>query len=47
MLYEAMDRLEDAEQEYTIFLEMWSDADAGLLQLQDARRRLQTVKAGS
>ena len=39
-IYEDMKRLADAKKEYAKFLEMWSDADEGLPQLVDARKRL-------
>lgn len=44
-IYEEMDRLDDAEQEYMTFLEMWSEADEGLPQLEDARARLAALQA--
>jgi tetratricopeptide (TPR) repeat protein len=40
LIYEEMDRPQDAEQEFARFLEMWSNADEGLPQLADARERL-------
>jgi tetratricopeptide (TPR) repeat protein len=42
-LYEEMNRPADAEREFTRFLEMWSEADAGLPQLVDARERLASL----
>jgi len=39
-IYEEMKRPTDAKKEYAKFLEMWSEADEGLPQLIDARRRL-------
>ena len=39
-VYEDMNRPEDALQEFEVFLEMWSEADEGLAELEDARRRL-------
>jgi serine/threonine protein kinase len=39
-IYEEMKRQADAKKEYTKFLEMWSEADEGLPQLVDARKRL-------
>jgi tetratricopeptide (TPR) repeat protein len=39
-LYEEMNRPTDAKREYEIFLEMWKDADEGLPQPEDARKRL-------
>ncbi len=39
-IYEEMKRPADARKEYTKFLEMWSEADEGLPQLVDARKRL-------
>ena len=44
-LYDEMNRPDDAEQEYTIFLDMWSEADEGLPQLVDARKRLEALQA--
>ena len=35
-----MNRPIEAEQEFSKFLEMWSDADEGLPQLEDAKKRL-------
>jgi len=42
-IYQGMNRLEDAEHEFSKFLEMWSDADDGLTQVEDARRRLASL----
>jgi tetratricopeptide (TPR) repeat protein len=39
-VYQEMNRFDDAKREFTRFLEMWSDADSGLPQVEDARRRL-------
>jgi tetratricopeptide (TPR) repeat protein len=39
-LYEQMGRDADARRELARFLEMWSNADAGLPELDDARERL-------
>lgn len=39
-IYEEMNRPADATREFTRFLEMWSEADEGLPQLVDARKRL-------
>jgi tetratricopeptide (TPR) repeat protein len=39
-IYEEMKRPADAKREYAKFLEMWSEADEGLPQLVDARKRL-------
>jgi tetratricopeptide (TPR) repeat protein len=39
-IYEEMKRPADAKKEYAKFLEMWSEADEGLPQLVDARKRL-------
>ncbi|UCG51068.1 MAG: protein kinase [Candidatus Latescibacterota bacterium] len=46
-IYDEMGRPADAVQEYTTFLEMWSDADENLWQLADARRRLTSLKTDS
>ena len=43
-LYEEMRRYTDAQAEYEKFLEMWSKADEGLPQLEDARVRLAKLK---
>jgi tetratricopeptide (TPR) repeat protein len=45
VLYEDMDRFEEAAAEYEIFLDMWSEADKGLFELEDAIRRLESIKA--
>ena len=39
-IYEDMRRPADAKKEYARFLDMWSEADEGLPQLIDARKRL-------
>jgi len=39
-IYEEMKRPSDAKKEYAKFLKMWSEADEGLPQLVDARKRL-------
>jgi len=44
LLYEEMNRPEDAAREYGRFLEMWSQADEGLPQLTDARKRLAAIE---
>ena len=43
LIYEEMGRPQDAKQEFTKFLEMWSKADEGLPQLVDARERLSAL----
>jgi serine/threonine protein kinase/tetratricopeptide (TPR) repeat protein len=43
VIYQEMERLEDAEWEFTRFLEMWSTADEGLPELLDARQRLTEI----
>jgi tetratricopeptide (TPR) repeat protein len=40
VIYEEMKRPQDAKQEFTKFLDMWSKADEALPQLVDAQRRL-------
>ena len=40
VIYQEMGSVEDAERQFTRFLEMWSNADEGLPELVDARRRL-------
>ena len=40
VIYQDMERPQDASREFTRFLEMWSEADEGLPQLVDARHRL-------
>ncbi|UCG52217.1 MAG: protein kinase [Candidatus Latescibacterota bacterium] len=42
-VYEEMGRSVEAKNEYTKFLEKWANADEGLPQLTDARRRLETL----
>ncbi|MCK4539154.1 MAG: protein kinase [Candidatus Krumholzibacteria bacterium] len=44
LIYEEMGRPQDAQQEFTKFLEMWANADEGLPQLADARKRLAELK---
>jgi tetratricopeptide (TPR) repeat protein/tRNA A-37 threonylcarbamoyl transferase component Bud32 len=46
-IYQEMNRPMEAEQEFSEFLEMWSDADEGLPQLEDARARLSVLHTGS
>jgi len=43
-IYEDLGRVADAERAYTIFLEMWSEADEDMPQLIDARGRLAGLK---
>jgi tetratricopeptide (TPR) repeat protein len=43
ILYEELNRPVDAKREYEIFLEMWKNADEGLPQPEDARRRLASL----
>ncbi len=40
LIYEEMNRPQDAKREFTMFLDMWAQADEGLPQLVDAQRRL-------
>jgi tetratricopeptide (TPR) repeat protein len=44
-VYEQMHRLGEAEAEYTLFLEMWADADGDLLELVDARQRVNDLSS--
>jgi tetratricopeptide (TPR) repeat protein len=44
-LYEEMNRAEDALTEYSRFLDLWANADENMPQLNDARRRVITLKA--
>ncbi|UCG52131.1 MAG: protein kinase [Candidatus Latescibacterota bacterium] len=46
-VYDDLGRPADAIREYTTFLEMWSQADEGLPELEDARARLAALEAGS
>ncbi len=46
-VYEEMGRKEAAETEYMAFLDSWSNADPEMVQLTDARRRLDALTAGS
>jgi tetratricopeptide (TPR) repeat protein len=46
-IYAEMGRPDEAEREYVVFLEMWSEADEGLPQLLDARARLAALRAGT
>ena len=43
LTYQEMERPLDARREFTKFLDMWSEADEGLPQLVDARRRLEDL----
>jgi tetratricopeptide (TPR) repeat protein len=43
-VYEEMGRASEAEREYTAFLDAWSQADAGLPQVADARARLDALR---
>ena len=43
-IYEEMGRAADAEQQYVAFLEAWAEADEGLPQLEDAKRRLAALR---
>ena len=43
-IYEEMGRSGDAEKELTKFLEMWSEADEGLPQVEDAKKRLTALR---
>ena len=43
-LYEELNRPADARSEYEKFLDMWSNADEGIPQLEDARGRLTALK---
>ena len=45
-LNEKMGRSDEARPHYAKFLEMWKDADEGLPQLEDARRRLASLTSG-
>ena len=40
LIYEEMGRVADAEHQYEAFLNAWAEADEGLPQLEDARKRL-------
>ena len=44
-VYEQMHRLGEAEAEYSIFLEMWADADGDLPELVDARQRVSDLSS--
>ena len=44
-LYEEMKQAERAAAEFRIFLDIWSEADAGLPQFEHARQRLSTLNA--
>jgi len=46
-IYEAMGRTEDASGHYRAFLDAWSEADEGVPQVEDAKRRLDALHAGS
>jgi serine/threonine protein kinase/tetratricopeptide (TPR) repeat protein len=43
-IYEDLNRLPDAEREYTAFLDAWAEADEGLPQVEDARQRLASLR---
>ena len=44
LVYQDMGRTGEAEQSYNAFLDAWSQADAGLPRVTDARRRLQELR---
>jgi len=46
-IYEELGRFNEAKKEYTIFLEMWFEADEDLPQFNDAKQRLELLKRGS
>jgi tetratricopeptide (TPR) repeat protein len=39
-IYEEMEHPKEAETEYAIFLHAWAEADEGVFEVEDARRRL-------
>ena len=43
-IYKEMGRKADAEQQYAAFLEAWAEADEGLPQVEDAKRRLAALR---
>jgi tetratricopeptide (TPR) repeat protein len=43
-IYEEMRRPADAQRSYEVFLDMWSQADDGLPQVEDARTRLAALR---
>ena len=44
LIYEELDRPDAAKQEYEKFLQMWSEADEGLPQVEDTKRRLAALE---
>jgi tetratricopeptide (TPR) repeat protein len=46
-IYEILERPADAASEFTVFLDMWADADEGLPQVEYARARLGALQAGT
>ena len=46
-LYEEKGDAAKAVEQYEAFLELWKDADPGLLELQDAKRRLDTLRTNN
>ncbi len=47
VIYEEMGRKDEAEREYRTFLRAWAEADDGLSQVEDAKRRLEALKSRS
>ncbi len=44
-IYEKKERLRDARENYEKFLELWKDADPGLPEVTEAKKRLETLKS--
>ena len=43
-IYEDLGRTTDAKHEYTTFLEMWSEADENMPQVEDAKHRMTALQ---
>jgi hypothetical protein len=44
-IYEKKERLRDAGENYEKFLDLWKDADPGIAEVEDARKRLETLQS--
>jgi hypothetical protein len=44
-IYEKKERLRDARENYEKFLELWKDADPGIPEVTDAKKRLEALQS--